>query len=163
MKQESNEISECCPRFDPTPWDAKIFNWKEKKFIKDSVFTLFYMPLNFGNIMRKLDKTIRQANAEIPDSMCLSDHTSKWNMDVYLAVNKEIPGTQNTTLSGNFVSKVYEGPYKETGNWHKDFIAWCNGQELKPVKYYMWYTTCPKCAKKYGKNYVVYMAEIEKS
>ncbi len=83
-------------------------------------------------------------------------------MDIYLAVNEEIPGAQNTTLSGTFVSKVYEGPYKETGNWHKDFTAWCNVQNYKPIKYYMWYTTCPKCAKKYGKNYVVYMAEIEK-
>jgi hypothetical protein len=25
----------------------------------------------------------------------------------------------------------------------------------------MWYTTCPKCAKKYGKNYVVILAEID--
>jgi len=24
----------------------------------------------------------------------------------------------------------------------------------------MWYTTCPKCAKKYGKNYVVIIAEV---
>jgi len=25
----------------------------------------------------------------------------------------------------------------------------------------MWYTTCPKCAKVYGKNYVVTIAEVE--
>jgi hypothetical protein len=31
--------------------------------------------------------------------------------------------------------------------------------ELK--KWYMWYTTCPKCAKKYGKNYVAILAETD--
>ncbi len=40
-------------------------------------------------------------------------------------------------MSEKYFSKVYDGPYKDTGKW-------C-----------MWYTTCPKCVKKYGKNYVV--------
>jgi hypothetical protein len=28
-------------------------------------------------------------------------------------------------------------------------------------KDYMWYTNCPKCAKKYGKNYVVIVGQVE--
>jgi hypothetical protein len=36
-----------------------------------------------------------------------------------------------------------------------------NEKSYKIKKWYMWYTTCPKCAKKYGKNYVVVIAEIE--
>lgn len=161
MANKSSEESICCPKFEPVPWDEKVFEWKEKKFIKDSVFTLFYMPVNFGNVMKKLDKTVRQADAEIPDWMGLSDHTSKWNMDIYLAVNKQIPDAQNTTMSGTFVSKVFEGPFKETGNWYEDFTAWCNARDYKTKKIFMWYTTCPKCAKKYGKNYVVFLAAIE--
>lgn len=162
MAQNIKENDICCPEFDPIPWDGKVFEWKDKKFIKDSVFTIFYMPVNFGGVMRKLDKKVREANAEIPNGMGLSDHTSKWNMEIYLAVNKEITGAQNTTLSGTFVSKVYEGPFSETGKWHKDFITWCGTQGHKTGKIYMWYTTCPKCAKKYGKNYVVIIAEIVK-
>lgn len=162
MANSPTEKDICCPEFDPIPWDGKIFEWKNKKFIKDSVFTIFYMPVDFGCVMRKLDKKVREANAEIPDAMGLSDHTSKWNMDIYLAVNREIPGTQNTIMNGTFVSKVYEGPYKETSNWHKNFVAWCGSQGYKTDKIYMWYTTCPKCAKKYGKNYVVFVAHIEK-
>ncbi len=162
MSQENIDRNICCPEFDPAPWDGKTFEWKEKKFIKDSVFTIFYMPVNFGGVMRKLDKQIRQENATVPDNLGLSDHTSKWNMDIYLAVDKEIPGVQNTTMSGTFVSKVYEGPFKETGNWHKNFTEWCGTQGYKTAKSFMWYTTCPKCAKKYGKNYVVILAEIEK-
>jgi len=162
MTQKSNENDICCPEFDPIPWEGKVFDWKNKKFIKDNVFTIFYMPVNFGGVMRKLDKKVRDANAEITDWMGLSDHTSKWNMDIYLAVDKEIPGAQNTTMSGTFVSKVYEGPFSDTGKWHKNFEAWSNSQGHKTGKIYMWYTTCPKCAKKYGKNYVVIVAETKK-
>ena len=33
--------------------------------------------------------------------------------------------------------------------------------KLNIGKWYMWYTTCPKCAKKYGKNYVVIVGQIQ--
>jgi hypothetical protein len=162
MTQENLVTDICCPKFNPAPWDGKILEWKDKKFIKDKVFTVFYMPVNFGGVMKKLDKQIRHENAVVQDNMGLSDHTSKWNMDIYIAVDKEITGAENTTMSGTFVSKVYEGPFGDTGKWHKDFVSWCETQGYKTGKIFMWYTTCPKCAKKYGKNYVVILAEVEK-
>ena len=149
-----NENTECCPEFNPDPWDTKVFEWHDKEFIKDRVLTFFYIPINFGSVMKRLDAKVRKAGAEIPDYLCLSDHTSKWNMDVYLAVNKEIPDAKNTTISGKFLSKVYEGSYKDTGKWTKDFENLARSKDLNINKWYMWYTTCPKCAKKYGKNYV---------
>jgi len=151
---------ECCPKFNPTPWDGKRFEWNEKKFIKAQVSTFFHMPLNFGNAMKKLIDQVQTANATIPDWICLSDHTSKWNMDLYLAVDKEIPGADNTTLSGTFFSKVYEGPFQNTGEWCKDFEQIASSKGMKISKWFMWYTTCPKCAKKYGKNYVVIVAQV---
>jgi dipeptide/tripeptide permease len=107
--------NECCPKFNPEPWDGKILEWQDKKFIKEKVFTLFYIPINFGSVMKKVMGKIDSANAKCVDWMCLSDHTSKWNMDVYIAVDKEIQDAKNVTLSGKFLSKVYEGPFKDTG------------------------------------------------
>lgn len=155
-----NQNTECCPKFDPAPWEEKIFDWDEKKFIKEKVFTLFFMPVNFGSVIRKMVGKVDKAGAGTPDGLCLSDHTSKWNMDLYLAVDKEIPNAGNVTLSGKFLSKVYEGPFKNTGKWCEDFESYAkkNGFEVK--KWYMWYTTCPKCAKKYGKNYVVIIGQL---
>ena len=152
--------NECCPKFDPTPWDGKLFEWNKKRFIKEKVSTFMHMPLNFGGVMKKLDEKVRTAQATISDGMCLSDHTSKWKMDVYLAVDKEISGEENTTLSGRFLSKVYEGPFQDTGKWCKDFEQYASQKGVKILKWYMWYTTCPKCAEKYGKNYVVIIAQI---
>jgi len=152
---------ECCPPFDPAPWDDKLLIWENKKFIKDKVCTFFYMPLNFGNVIVKLNKKILEASATVPDGLCLSDHTSRWNMDMYLAVDKEVPTARNITLSGKFYSKVYEGPFNDTAAWCKDYEIELELKGLHKKKMFMWYTTCPKCAKKYGKNYVVIISEVE--
>jgi len=62
--------------------------WENKKFIKDRVFSLFYMPINFGSVMKKLGEKVRKSSAAIPDYLCWSDHASMRNMDVYLALDK---------------------------------------------------------------------------
>ncbi len=151
----------CCPKFDPAPWDGKTFEWNKKKFIRDSVFTLFYMPINFGGVITKMMKRVEASGAKCLDWMCLSDHTSKWSMDLNVAVDKEVPGAKNVTLSGNYFSKVYEGPFKETGKWIRDFGADATKRGYALKKMYLWYTTCPKCAKKYGRNYVVIVGQID--
>ena len=155
------EQPECCPPFNPAPWDGQIVEWNNKMFVKDKVCTLFYMPMNFGSVMVRLSKAMTANGASCPDWLCLSDHTSMWKMDVYLAVDKEIPGLNNVTLSGKFLCKVYEGPFKDTGKWCKDFAEYAKSKGHAYTKMFMWYTTCPKCAKKYGKNYVVIVAKVD--
>jgi len=156
-----NKDFECCPPFNHQEWQDKTLEWNDKKFIKAKVFTIFYMPINFGSVIKQLDQKIKRVDGEVNDWLCLSDHTSKWNMDIYLAVNKNIPGAENVTLSGKFFSRVYEGNFKNTKQWVQDFNAKINAMNMKLKKMYMWYTTCPKCAKKYGKNYVAIIGNIE--
>ena len=157
--QSQNDV--CCPEFNPAPWDGRELVWEDRKFIKDKVCTLFYMPMNFGSVMKRVDEKVRKANATIQDGMWLSDHTSKWNMNLYLAVDKEVPGAENVALSGKFLCKVYEGDFSKTGKWTEEFKVYVQGRNQVIKKMYMWYTTCPKCAKKYGKNYVVIVGQVD--
>ena len=152
--------SVCCPPFDPRLWDGKVLIWNNKKFIQDKVFTLFHIPMNFGGVMNRLMKKVEDARAKVPDYLCLSEHTSKWNMAIYLAVDRELPDAENVKMSGRFLSRVYEGPFKDTGKWVRDFGADATKRGLGIKKMFMWYTTCPKCAKKYGKNYVVIVGQV---
>lgn len=163
MTSQVETNTECCPKFEPDLWDDKLIEWKHKKFIKDKVFTIFYMPLNFGSVMKRITKTVADGNAEMVDGLCLAEHTSKWNMNVYVAVDKEIPEAENTSLSGRFYCKVYEGPFKDSGKWTVDFENVVKSKGLQPKKQYMWYTTCPKCAKKYGKNYVAMLSSLNEN
>lgn len=121
---------------------------------------MFYIPINFKKVMKLLDEKVKRAGAKIPDGLCLSDHTSPWNMDIYCAVDKEVAGAAQTTLSGTFYSRVYEGPFGNVSKWRKNYkpIAMSRGYAIE--KWFMWYTTCPECAKKYGKNFVVILCRI---
>ncbi|HNQ87033.1 MAG TPA: hypothetical protein PKM73_00195 [Verrucomicrobiota bacterium] len=151
----------CCPRFVPEPWQEKAIHWKDKLFLKDRVRCLFYMPLNFGRVMVRNMARISQAGAFTPEPpIGLSDHTSKWSMDIYIEVTREIPGGENVRLSGSFLSKVFEGPFRNTGQWCQQMEEWVRSKGKAVKRCLMYYTTCPKCARHYGKNYVVILAEV---
>lgn len=159
---ELNDQSEtgCCPRFNPEPWDGKEITFKDKLFLKDHVTSIFHIPLNFGKVMTRNMEKIEDTGTLAPDPLVLSDENSLWGSDVYIAVSGEIPGAKMEKISGTFLTKVFEGPYKSMGKWTKEMENYVRtkGKELK--KMYFYYTTCPKCAKFYGKNYVVIFAEV---
>ena len=63
------------------------------------------------------------------------------------------------SLDGDYVTKVFEGPYRDAKNWHDEMMNDAKNRGHEDAGVYMFYTTCPKCAKAYGKNYVVGVAE----
>jgi hypothetical protein len=159
-KINAQEETGCCPRFNPEPWQEKEVTFKDKLFVKDTVRSIFHIPINFGSVMvRNMDK-INKADALSPEVLILSDEKSIWKSDLYIAVSKEVPDTKMIKLSGTFLTKAFEGSYSSTSKWIRemqDFIK-TKGKEMK--KLYFYYTTCPKCAKVYGKNYTVILAQI---
>jgi hypothetical protein len=158
MMNETNETG-CCPRFDPAPWDGKEITWEDKLFVRDRVRSLLHIPLNFGRVMKKNMQAIEAADALDPNQVMLSDENSLWGADVYIAVSKEVPGARMERISGTFFTKVFEGPYSRIRSWAKSMTALLEEQGRPLEKLYFWYTTCPRCAKAYGKNYMVLVAE----
>jgi hypothetical protein len=151
----------CCEPFNPEPWREKEIVWKDKIFVKDHIISFLHIPLNFGQKVVKNMELIEKAGAKSPYQLMLTDEKSLWGADIYIDVIKDVPGTEMTKLSGTFLTKVFEGPYKNTGKWAIEMQEYVKskGKELK--KLYFSYTTCPKCAKVYGKNYVVLFAQID--
>ena len=47
------------------------------------------------------------------------------------------------------------------GKWIKEMEQFVQGKGKESTMQYFYYTTCPKCAKKYGKNYVVLLAKVD--
>jgi hypothetical protein len=151
---------ECCPRFDPAPWNEKTIKWNDKTFVKDRVTSLFHIPLNYGAVMARNLDVIKAAGALAEPRLILTDENSLWGADVYFEVVKEIPGRNLIHMSGTFLTKVFEGPFSHIKKWLKEMAAYTDQQGKKVEKLYFFYTTCPICAKKYGKNYVVLLAKI---
>ncbi len=155
-----DDALECCPRFDPGPWEEKELEWQGRQFVKDRVRSFLHIPLNFGSVMVRNMQKIEAAGAKVDDGIVLSDENSLWGADVYISVGREVPNAENVTISGTFLSKVYEGPYQNMRKWIEEtqrFVA-ARGKAIR--KLYCYYTTCPKCAKKYGRNYVVILAQV---
>jgi len=103
---------------------------------------------------------IQAADALAPEPLMLSDEKSLWGSDIYIAVTKEVPKAEMVRISGNFLTKVFEGPYKNFGKWVKEMKAYVKAKGREMKKLYFFYTTCPACAKVYGKNYTVILAEV---
>jgi hypothetical protein len=123
----------CCPRFDPKPWENKKVTFKNRLFIKDHVRSFLHIPLNFGNVMLKNMERIQAAGALAPKPLMLSDETSLWGSDIYIAVSKKVPEAEMVQISGTFLTKVFEGPYKNMGKWvkeMKDYVK-SKGSEMK--------------------------------
>jgi hypothetical protein len=150
----------CCPKFDPQAWDGREFSWNSKLFVKDRILSVFHMPINFGQVVTKNMEKISKAGAQNPDNLMISDENSMWGADVYIAVDKDIPGLNTAKISGTFLAKVFEGQYKEMGSWIKQMEEFVKSKGKTVKKLYFYYTTCPKCAKAYGKNYVVLLAVV---
>jgi hypothetical protein len=150
----------CCPPFDPGPWDGKEIVWEGRRFVKDRVTSLFHIPLNFGAVMKRTMRAIEAAGAKPQIPVILSDENSPWGADVYVEVTRDVPGATMATISGTFLSKVFEGPYRNMRNWIEEMKAFVQGRGKTLRRLYFFYTTCPRCAKKYGKNYVAILAQI---
>ncbi len=161
---DSNNIKEagCCPIFEPAKWDGQTLIWNNKKFIKGNAFTFYYMPLLFGSVISKLFTNIDKSGAICVDNMSLSYHKSPWNMELYLAVDKVVPKEENVTLSGEYYVRVYDAPFKDTSKIISNYLNDVNEKGIVVDKIYNWYTTCPRCARKYGHNYIAILGKIVK-
>ena len=160
MSEQTIKSTGCCEPFNPEPWQDKEIVWKDKVFVKDKVTNFLHIPLNMGKKIIKNMELIEKANAKAPYQLMLTDEKSLWSSDIFIDVATEVPGAQMTKLSGTFLTRVFEGPYQNAGKWAMEMTEYVKskGKELKKI--YFSYTTCPNCAKVYGKNYVVLFAQI---
>jgi hypothetical protein len=151
----------CCEPFNPGPWQDKEISWQDKLFVKDRITSIFHIPLNVGKKVVKNMELIKKANAQAPYQLMLFDEKSLWGSDIYIDVAGDVPGAQMAKISGKFLTKVFEGPYKNAGKWAEEMTDYVSAQRKTLKKMYFSYTTCPNCAKAYGKNYVVLFAQID--
>jgi len=159
-KATENGTKHCCTKINPADWDGKEISWKGKVFVKGRVRSFFHFPLNFNAVVQKSEKAIKDAGVKMQEELMLSDESSFWHSDLFIAVDREAEGLNTCKLSGQYLTKVFEGPYHNAGLWVKEMQMYVRGKNKELKKIYFWYTTCPKCAKDYGKNHVVLFAEV---
>lgn len=160
MENQNIKHTGCCDPFDPKPWEDKEIVWQNKLFVKGQITSFMHIPLNMGQIITKNMELIEKAKAKAPYQLMLTDEKSLWGADIYIDVAKDVLGAQMATISGTFLTKVFEGPYNNVGKWAQEMQEYVKSKGKEIKKMYFSYTTCPKCAQAYGKNYVIIFAQI---
>ena len=155
-----NSETGCCARLDVARWDGHRHEWQHKRFVKDHVRSLFHIPLNYGAVMTRAQAAIEAAAAYPEEPIWLTDEVSLWGADVYFSADRDVPGAAMAELSGTFITKVFEGPFSQIGAWTTAMQKYVRAQGLTPERLYFYYATCPKCAKRFGKNQVVVFAKL---
>lgn len=155
----------CCPEFDKAPWDDKTHVWKDKLFIKESIPVFFHIPWPpmIGRLMERMHNKAHLVGAapEAKDFLAMSTDPSPWRSEWYMSVTKEVPNAVNVKMSGTFYTRVFDGPYNHVPKYIKQLDAQLAKLGKKAGKYYFHYTSCPKCAKLHGHNYIVGFAQID--
>lgn len=160
-----NEEKNCCPKFNPEKWDKKTYNWENKPFIKETMCTFFHMPCP-STINKKITKMCQMMeNAKVAetnpeDVLMLFRDPSAFKSEIYLSVTNSVPNANNVTISGTFVARVFAGPYRAVPKFIKQMNEYLATEGKKAKDYYVHYAYCPKCAKKYGDNYMIIFAQI---
>lgn len=155
----SDNETGCCPRFQPEPWDRKELHFEDKPFVKASTVSLFHMPLNMGSVFSRTWDAIKETHADEGGFLVLSHEDSAWHAEHLFAVSKDVPDAKMVRLSGDFLTKVFEGPYSDARKWCTEMESYVRDKGKRLETLYFFYTTCPSCAKHYGKNYVVGVAK----
>jgi hypothetical protein len=158
----SDNETGCCPRFNTEGWDEVELHFEDKPFVKAETKSILHIPTNMGAVFSQTFTDIEKAGAHSDDDfIVLSRDESNWKGEHYFSVTGDVPGHEMIRISGDFVTKVFEGPFRDIGKWEKEMESFVASRGEKAKKMYYFYTTCPKCAKVYGKNYVVAIAKVE--
>lgn len=164
MTNGSKGAEPCCPRFDPSLWDRKTVSLSERYFIKETIPQFLHRPLpgSMGKAVARMWKTAKESGAETKgnDFLLLSYDPSPWKSELYMTVTKDLEGAENARLPGTYLSRVFDGPYSSPPKWIKEMNEYVSSEGHKAKKYFFYFTTCPRCAKIYGHNYAIVLAQV---
>lgn len=157
----SDNPTGCCPRFNPEGWDDQEIVFQDKLFVEATTRSILHIPLNMGRVFGSTFGAIEAANASDPTQcIVLSKEISPWKAAHFFAVTKEVPGRKMVRLTGRYHTKVFEGPYSNARKWCEELTKIGSANWNKVPETFFFYTTCPKCAKHYGKNFVVGLVAV---
>jgi len=117
----SDNTTGCCPRFKPAGWDNQHLHFEDKKFLRATTRSAMHVPWNMGQVFTRVQTHIEDQMAADPTAeIVLSRDISPWQAEHYFAVDKDVADEEMTTLSGDFITRVFEGPYRKAKDFSHD-------------------------------------------
>ena len=147
----------CCPRFNPDGWDNRKLHFVDKLFVRVTttpasmtlVFEATYGAIETARAFHRDNVIV--LSRELPDGE---------RCEHFFAVTKPVPGLETVSLTGDYQTKVFEGPFEDRAIWLDQLAKEVAKQDKTLTNAYFFHTTCPSCAAAYGKNVVVAVGEV---
>lgn len=152
----------CCARFNPAGWEGERLHFDAKPFVRAHTRSIAHFPVNMGTVFGRVQDHVSAADAEDKSQMfVMSRDLSAFSGEHLFAVTGPVPGEEMTTLSGDFLTRCFEGPYGQVRTWYGEMQTAAREAGHDPGEVWFFYTTCPKCARAYGQNPVVGVVELK--
>lgn len=156
---DSINTTGCCPRFNAEGRDGQDLHFENKEFLRATTRSALHVPLKPGSVFSRIQGRIRAAKAYDPNNFVVSSRDlSPWEAEHLFPVSAEVPDEDAVKLTGDFVTEVFEGPCRSAKDWYGEIQATAREKGATTDEIYFFCTTCPKCAKAYGKTYVIGVA-----
>lgn len=157
----SDNPTGCCPRFKSEGWNDVCLHLRGLPMLRATTRSIAHMPLNMGRVMTRVLERGTASGAFDPEQrLVLSRDLSPFAAEHLFLVRHAVEGEEMTTLSGDFLSHCFDGPYSRVARWGAELQDMARDKGHDPGRLYFFYTTCPKCAKAYGSNPVVGWVEL---
>ncbi len=153
---DADMVTGCCPKFYPERWDRKNFDFSDLSFVKAFSKSFMHMPIDLGKVMTSVQTKIDTEHAQ-PDHqyLILSKDLSAFSSVHYFMVDNHMTSMPLEKVKGIFNARVFEGNFNEIPKWFKEISEDYQIKGKSIQEQFVFYTTCPKCAKTYGHNYIV--------
>ncbi len=152
--------TECCPPFDPEPWDKQELHWENRRFVKDRVRSLLPHPAehrHIGTARYRPDSSGRH----FPETMViLSNENSLWGADVYIEVTKDIPVPTWRPSPERSSRRSSRGRIETLENGSKRCRITSGAKARERSNSTSSTPPAPSVQKKCGKNYVAILAQV---
>lgn len=153
----------CCPRFNPAGWDNETLHFVDKPFLRATTKGANHVPLDMDTVFTRVHEHMSEANAINEDNTLVLSRDLSASLGEHLFAipdGVDVPDEERVSLTGDFITRVFEGPYEQARDWMDAMTQAAKDKGGDGEEVYFFYTTCPKCAQHYGKNYVVGVARV---
>jgi len=93
-----------------------------------------------GAVFSEAQTAVEKADAQsAKEALVLSRDLSPWKAEHLFAVSKDVPEHEMVQLTGDFVTKVFEGPFKDAKSCYDEMLAAAKakGAEAEEVYFFL--------------------------
>lgn len=139
----------CCPEGS----DGRHLHFEGKPFVRATTRGIMRIPSDMWSVFARVQTHVEDAAAQEPEGYrVFSRDISSSEGEHLFAVTAPVVNEEMTTLSGDFITCVFEGPYRNAKNGVHDTetAEIADGHQAKRI--FTFYTSYPKFARLFGES-----------